>query len=272
MIEPATGRLNGNGWEPFFRFVLDPKKAWSDTCAVRIPRNASHFFQVGTQEPILQTPYKTTMQCMSSEVGRNLTNVWLVNNSRKGNNHFAAYPETLVERPIALTCPEWLVSDDGIVKPRTRIIDQTVYSEGSGDNARMFGQYSLAESAPDESKLAPEELEKLEQLRQKSGRGDTARHYVPRYPRTVGWTFSDKPVISPGIVLDPFGGTGTTGYVAIMLGRRFIGIDLYGEVAQRMVIRCKEAQAALIQRCPAVAIKVGSALMGPPDMPASEPL
>jgi site-specific DNA-methyltransferase (adenine-specific) len=37
MIEPANGRLNGNGWEPFYRFVIDPKQAWSDTCAVRIP-------------------------------------------------------------------------------------------------------------------------------------------------------------------------------------------------------------------------------------------
>jgi hypothetical protein len=31
MIEPATRRLNGNGHEPFYRFVLDPKQAWSDT-------------------------------------------------------------------------------------------------------------------------------------------------------------------------------------------------------------------------------------------------
>jgi hypothetical protein len=38
MIEPATRRLNGNGHEPFYRFVLDPKQAWSDTCAVRIPQ------------------------------------------------------------------------------------------------------------------------------------------------------------------------------------------------------------------------------------------
>jgi DNA modification methylase len=38
MIEPAERRLNGNGHEPFYRFVLDPKQAWSDTCAVRIPR------------------------------------------------------------------------------------------------------------------------------------------------------------------------------------------------------------------------------------------
>ena len=38
MIEPAIRRLNANGHEPFYRFVLNPKQAWSDTCAVRIPR------------------------------------------------------------------------------------------------------------------------------------------------------------------------------------------------------------------------------------------
>ena len=37
MIEPAPRRLNANGHEPLFSFVLDPKHTWSDTCAVHIP-------------------------------------------------------------------------------------------------------------------------------------------------------------------------------------------------------------------------------------------
>lgn len=40
----------------------------------------------------------------------------------------------------------------------------------------------------------------------------------------------------PGVVLDPFCGAGTTGLVALQLGRRFIGIDLnpkYCEMARR---------------------------------------
>ena len=37
MIEPAKDRLNGNGWEVLYRFVVNPEKAWSDVSAVRIP-------------------------------------------------------------------------------------------------------------------------------------------------------------------------------------------------------------------------------------------
>ena len=67
MIEPATRRLNGNGHEPFYHFVLDPKPAWSDTCAVRIPRN--------NVENVRYLP-EELMRCHTSMEGRNLTNVW----------------------------------------------------------------------------------------------------------------------------------------------------------------------------------------------------
>ena len=42
--------------------------------------------------------------------------------------------------------------------------------------------------------------------------------------------------IKPGIVLDPFFGSGTTGGVAIKLGRNFLGIELkpeYVKIAER---------------------------------------
>ena len=113
MIEPAPGRLNGNGWEFLFRFVVDPEKAWSDTCAVQIPRDRGRFFHEGTETPVEQHPYSKAMKCATSLEGRNLTNVWYVGNSRKGRNHYAAFPEELIERPVAMTCPEWLVDDGG---------------------------------------------------------------------------------------------------------------------------------------------------------------
>jgi len=244
MIEPAKGRLNGNGWEPFYRFVLDPNKAWSDTCAVRIPRDTKHFFQKDTDVPVDQPPYrvKELLECTTSIVGRNTTNVWYVGTSRKGKNHFAAYPEELVERPIAMTCPDSVTAEG----PRRRITEDMVYSEGPGKSKRIFGQYSLAESKADETQMSPEEREKLESLRKKSGRMDTARHYIPKYPQTTGWTLADLDA-SPGIVLDPFGGTGTTGAVALKLGRRFIGIDLYQDCVDRMDKRCQEAFETYLQ-------------------------
>jgi DNA modification methylase len=242
MVEPAARRLNGNGWEPFYRFVLDPKKAWVDTCAVRIPRDPKHFFKEGTAEPVPQPPYNSVMTCLTSIVGRNCTNVWHVGTSRKGEDHFAAFPEELVERPVAMTCPEWVTAEG----PRRRDIKQIVYFEGMGKSKRVFGQYSLVKDihTPDESTLTDENRGILEKKRGKAGRMDFARHYIPKYPETTGWTLSNLPA-EPGIVLDPFGGTGTTGKVALKLGRRFIGIDLYPDVADRMTKRCADTAATV---------------------------
>jgi DNA modification methylase len=253
-VEPAPRRLNGNGWEPFFRFVINPDEAWSDTSAVRIPRDSEHFFHEGTTDPIEQVPYSDNMKCVTSLIGRNLANVWYVGNSRNGKNHHAAFPAELVERPIAMTCPEWLVDDGGEVRPKVRVVEDTVYSEGPPKFVTVYGQLSRWQGRHRHENGANGSAN-LGALREKSGRNDSARTYIPRYPRTVGWTHSGKPVLGPGIVLDPFAGTGTTGEVAVLLGRRFVGIDLYEANVERMKSRCEEAfkelrrqqQAAIVQ-------------------------
>jgi DNA modification methylase len=248
MIEPAKDRLNGNGWEALYRFVVNPEKAWSDVSAVRIPRDPEQFFHVGTMTPIEQHPYSPRMKCATSLEGRNLSNVWYMNNPRKGENHHAAFPQELIERPVAMTCPEWLVDDGGEIRPRERTIEPTVYSEGPAKFITVFGQFSRwQEPHMHEITAADEESGRLEALREKSGRNDSARQYVPRYPKTVGWTHMDKPLVGAGIVFDPFGGTGTVGEIAVLLGRRFVGIDLYQEYADRMAERCEEAHRRLSQ-------------------------
>jgi len=248
MVEPASGRLNGNGWEPFYRFVIDPRKAWSDVCAVQIPRDGERFLDTATGMPVEQHAYSPAMKCVTSLEGRSLTNVWYVGNSRKGENHHAAFPGALVERPAAMTCPEFLVDDDGEIKPRVRVVEPTVYAEGPGRFVTVYGQlFDWRDRHPQESATDGEGGSSLEALREKSGRNDSARQYVPRYPRTVGWTHQDKPFVGSGIVLDPFSGTGTTGEIAVLLGRRFVGIDLYEANVERMKKRCEEAFQALLR-------------------------
>lgn len=173
------------------------------------------------------------MRCNTSLEGRNLTNVWRIPPPRNGAGHFAAMPTALVERPIAMTCPEF-VTEQG---PRRRIVESIEYDEGRTCECRL-GQYTQAEGGSWSGTLSSQEL------RQKSGRQDSGKVYIPKHPRTTGWTYPDLPS-TPGIVLDPFCGIGSTGEVAIKLGRRFIGIELYREYADRAMDRCRKAVAAL---------------------------
>jgi site-specific DNA-methyltransferase (adenine-specific) len=210
MIEPAARRLNGNGHEPFYRFVLDPRQAWSDTCAVRIPRS--------NVEDIRYLP-ETLMRCHTSLEGRNLTNVWNVSMGQTRESHYAVFPPALIERPVAMTCPLEITAQG----PKRRIIEMVPYEE-SRPFTRGIGKYTKPE----------------EETRTKSGRQDTGRQYVPRKPMTVGWG-PDLPTIRRGIVLDPFCGTASSGEVALKLGRNFIGIELYENHVQIAEDRCRQA-------------------------------
>ena len=210
MIEPATRRLNGNGHEPFYHFVLYPKQAWSDTSAVRIPRRNVADVRYLSEEMMI---------CHTSMEGRNLTNVWNISTGQTKQSHYAVFPSALIERPVAMTCPLEITSQG----PKRRIIEMVPYEEAR-PFSRGIGKYTKPE----------------EETRTKSGRQDTGRQYIPRKPVTVGW----EPCLSAirrGIVLDPFCGSGSTGENAVRLGRNFIGIELYEENAQIAENRCRQA-------------------------------
>lgn len=210
MIEPAVRRLNGGGHEPLYRFVLDPKRAWTDTCAVRLPRR--------NVDDIRYLP-ETLMECHTSVEGRNLTNVWNISSGQTKESHYAVFPPALIERPVAMSCP-LEITEQG---PKRRKVLMVPYEE-SRPVKRAVGKYTKSE----------------EEIRLKSGRQDTGREYIPRKPVTVGWE-PELPAIRRGVVLDPFCGTASTGEGALKLGRNFIGIELYSEYAEIAEERCREA-------------------------------
>ena len=53
----------------------------------------------------------------------------------------------------------------------------------------------------------------------------------------TGWT---PPPSTPGVVLDPFSGTGTTALVATMLGRTGIGVELSADYIRLAQWRCSD--------------------------------
>jgi len=220
MTEPAHGRLNANGYEMIYRFVKTARvnQAWSDTCAVRIPRQG-----------IDNIPYlpKELISIGTSVEGRNLHNVWRINMGQTKQKHYAAYTKSLCERGISMTCPIYVNPDNSLPE---RIVEMEEYEENRGSK-RIFGKYTKKEDAD---------------FQDKSGRQDSGQTYIARKPVTKGWTFKDDNA-SLGIVLDPFCGTGTTGDVAIKLGRSFMGVDLYNEYCEITKERCSEAQKMLLE-------------------------
>lgn len=55
---------------------------------------------------------------------------------------------------------------------------------------------------------------------------------APRPARMIGWTDCGHDDWRPGVVLDPFMGSGTTALVARKLGRRSVGVELNPEYAK----------------------------------------
>ena len=219
MIEPAQNRLNGNGYEYLYRFVRGKlSDAWVDPWSIMIPRRGA---------PLVRYMPKELMRAESSTTGRCLQNVWRVQIELYRQKHYAPYPTVLCERPIAMTCPLNICQQCGHI--RTRIVDKKVYLE-TRTGPRIFGKYTSDEK---------------EALVVKTGRRDAGRGYTPKMPVTTGWTTCSCRDWGRGIVLDPFLGSGTTGEVALKMGRKFIGFDLYQANVDMSETRCQETLAFL---------------------------
>jgi len=140
-------------------------------------------------------------------LGRNKRAVWTIPTRSYKGAHFATYPPKLCETPIKAGCPRYICSKCG--KPRELIID----TEGR-----------LGKSGHDHSA-------DLTQGAGQGGRERSNNYTSGNYKRVSrGYTrCACNAPYQPGIVLDPFIGSGTTGYVARKLGRDFVGIDMNPE-------------------------------------------
>jgi hypothetical protein len=114
--------------------------------------------------------------------------------------HHATYPEALCVPLVESMAPRRVCQECG--EPSRRIVEtkstgqNTRKSRGSADDPRQRGAVSSTE--------VPEYAERV----------------------TLGWTDCGHDAWRPGLVLDPFAGSGTTLAVATARGRDAIGIDL----------------------------------------------
>jgi hypothetical protein len=178
--------------------------------------------------------------------GANPGDVWEIAPKRSRKNHVAPFPSEIVERAITLACPQFVCSKCG--KPRCRIVERTAELDTSRPQARRAMEIAR------EKKLTPEHIAAIQAtgisdagkarlvqngtdknaesvkrlaLEAKKMLGGYFREFTFAKRRSCGWTHCGcRAPFMPGVVLDPFMGTGTTLDVAIRMGRSAIGVDL----------------------------------------------
>ena len=140
--------------------------------------------------------------------GRNIRSVWEIATQPYPEAHFATFPEELARRCIAAGCPEQVCRVCG--KARERLVER-----------EQFGKAFSATKYDETAQAGP--LSRSRQAYRAAGLEG------PPPPTTIGFTDCGHADYRPGIVLDPFMGSGTVAYVARKLGRQAVGIDLSAE-------------------------------------------
>ena len=152
--------------------------------------------------------------------GRHKRCVWRIPTTPFAEAHFAVYPEALIETPIKAGCPEFVCKKCG--KPREMMMQSVGNFNAQGESGSKTAVHVGASST----------LALLtKKAKEKVFTGYTQCHCNAGY--------------EPGVVLDPFMGSGTTAVVALRLNRRFVGIETNQKYIDIAVERIKHHQTRL---------------------------
>jgi site-specific DNA-methyltransferase (adenine-specific) len=142
---------------------------------------------------------RATLAIQHSSTGAPPLDYWVIPPHPYPGSHYATWPPDLCVKPIQAMCPLRVCRVCG--KPSERIV---------------------------EAEPSPRRVRDDEQLGSPGGNGHHG--HLTRVAETLGWTdcgcSTDGSHWRPGVVLDPFAGSGTTLSVATGHGRDAIGIDL----------------------------------------------
>jgi len=163
-------------------------------------------------------------------IGRNLRTVWTIPVARFPDGHFAVFPQDLIKDPVLASSSHQACPHCGApwVRKIEREEEYRSYS-AMADNFDNQGKWKQ-DNAPEKSRYVSEDRD--------------IRWGPVSITRTIGWIPScecpDNDGSARSMILDPFGGSGTTGVVSYNLGRDCILIDLKKEYAEMAVNRLRK--------------------------------
>jgi site-specific DNA-methyltransferase (adenine-specific) len=131
--------------------------------------------------------------------------LWKLTTQPYKGSHFATFPMALPKKMIESMCPLKVCTVCGV--PSTRITGEVEYVDKAGNAIPSDDPWRTGRGG--------------EVLGQSGGK--TA---ATKISPTLGWTDCGHDAWRPGVVLDPFGGSGTTAEAAQAVGRSAILIDL----------------------------------------------
>ena len=198
--------------EKVFMLTKEPRY-WYDSEAVRVKSSGVSGGGFSSAYAQNQPAHGAMRLNRPADAGtRNLWNYWLIGPEPSHLGHFAMFPQALIEPMVLAGCPAQVCAVCGA--PYERVVEREPMEVRHSGRAAQMGEY---------------------------GRTCTSGTMIkPPMTHTLGWraTCSCGAATHPGIVYDPFMGSGTTGLVAQRLGRHYIGTDInreYVELARRRV-------------------------------------
>ena len=145
-----------------------------------------------------------------ASAGRNKRSVWRIPSKPFPEAHFATFPEALCETPILAGCPEFICLKCG--KPREKLYE-----------GRSSGAFNI--------RVRDVQKGRLKHTDRKASKVEVSSYdeqgYAGAGKRFIGYTDCGcNAGWKPGVVLDPFFGSGTVGVTALKSNRHFIGIEM----------------------------------------------
>ena len=244
---PAVGAL-GDKYRPSTSYIVvatrSPKR-WFDLTAVRTAQTEPDRIYRNTERKVHLAPHREGKPIMTNTAGappldcwfdHDDHDTWTITTQPSRLAHYAMWPAKLAERLILSMCPAEVCAVCG--EPRRRM-------------ERATDEYEI-NRAKSNSRHGSWTADQGRRVAKTAGMTLNAAGTVNRQSVTLGWTDCGHDAYAPGVVLDPFAGTGTTLAVADLHGRHGIGFDIDARNAQLMDARRAEVARNLFGTAPEI--------------------